>query len=98
MTQATRRLALVSDLRRCGYGLALAYVASRVLTRCDVVHIDAVKSVRAAFTQNELAQMAAEAGLDQAQIARRWPARMLLLWDRCLAGNSTALTLYKLHR
>lgn len=82
MAQATRRLIMVSDLRRCGYGLALAYVASRVLTRCDVVHIDAVKSVRAAFTQKELAHMAAEVGLEQAKIARRWPARMLLTWDR----------------
>src|SRR4051812_1092457 len=58
MAAAARRMVLVSDLRRGPYGLALAYTASRLLTRCDIVHVDAVKSVRAAFTKNELAQMA----------------------------------------
>ena len=36
--------------------------------------------VRAAFTQNELAQMAAAAGLKGAEVTRRWPARMLLMY------------------
>ncbi|HMC11182.1 MAG TPA: methyltransferase domain-containing protein, partial [Pirellulaceae bacterium] len=82
MAAATRRLVLVSDLRRCRYGLALAYVASRVLTRCPVVHVDAIRSVRAAFTMTELQQMAAKVGLAEATIAPRWPARMLLTWQR----------------
>jgi 2-polyprenyl-3-methyl-5-hydroxy-6-metoxy-1,4-benzoquinol methylase len=82
MAAATRRLALVSDLRRGWYGLALAYVASRVLTRCEVVHVDAVRSVRAAFTVAELRQMANEAGLVNAKIAHHWPGRMLLTWRR----------------
>jgi len=47
-----------------------------------VVHVDAVKSVRAAFTMTELGEMAARAGLAGATIARRWPARMLLSWQR----------------
>jgi 2-polyprenyl-3-methyl-5-hydroxy-6-metoxy-1,4-benzoquinol methylase len=82
MAAATRRLVLVSDLRRCRYGLALAYVASRVLTRCQVVHVDALRSVRAAFTIAELRNMADKAGLTDATVARRWPARMLLTWQR----------------
>jgi len=80
MAAAARRLVLVSDLRRGAYGLTLAYTASRLLTRCEVVHVDAVKSVRAAFTQNELAQMALAAGLHGAKVHRRWPARMLLTY------------------
>jgi 2-polyprenyl-3-methyl-5-hydroxy-6-metoxy-1,4-benzoquinol methylase len=82
MAAATRWLVLVSDLRRCLYGLGLAYAASRVLTRCDVVHTDAVRSVRAAFSAGELKQMAAEAGLAKATVSRRWPGRMLLTWWR----------------
>jgi len=80
MAAAARQLVLVSDLRRGSYGVALAYAASRLLTRCKVVHVDAVKSVRAAFTQIELAQMAATAELNAAKITRRWPARMLLTY------------------
>jgi 2-polyprenyl-3-methyl-5-hydroxy-6-metoxy-1,4-benzoquinol methylase len=82
MAAAARRLVLISDLRRCRLGWGLAYIVSRVITRCDVVHIDAVRSVRAAFTMAELQQMAAHAGLADATIARCWPARMLLTWDR----------------
>jgi 2-polyprenyl-3-methyl-5-hydroxy-6-metoxy-1,4-benzoquinol methylase len=82
MAAATRHLALVNDVRRSKYGLALAYVASRLFTRCDVVHVDAVRSVRAAFTVTELNQMSAAADLPGASITRRWPARMLLTWRR----------------
>jgi len=82
MVGAARRMVLVNDLRRCTYGLTLAYVASRLLTRCAVVHVDAVKSVRAAFTENELAHTALAAGLSGAKVNRRWPARMLLQWRR----------------
>jgi 2-polyprenyl-3-methyl-5-hydroxy-6-metoxy-1,4-benzoquinol methylase len=81
MAAATRHQVLVNDLRRGWYGLTLAYLASRVLTRCDVVHVDAVKSVGAAFTLAELRQIAAKAGLANAAVARRWPARMLLTWS-----------------
>ncbi len=82
MAVATRRLVLVNDLRRGAYGFALAYAASRLFTRCQVVHVDALRSVRAAFTPGELAQMANEAGLNSATVNRQWPARMLLQWQR----------------
>jgi 2-polyprenyl-3-methyl-5-hydroxy-6-metoxy-1,4-benzoquinol methylase len=78
MAAAARQMVLVSDLRRCYYGLTLAYAASRLLSRCDVVHEDAVQSVRAAFTPRELTAMAEEARLPRATIVSRWPARMLL--------------------
>ena len=82
MAAGAGRMVLVSDLRRCRYGLALAYAVSRIITRCDVVHVDAVRSVRAAFTMDELRLMAAKAGLHQATVGRCWPARMLLEWER----------------
>jgi 2-polyprenyl-3-methyl-5-hydroxy-6-metoxy-1,4-benzoquinol methylase len=82
MAAATRCLGLVSDLRRSAYGLFLAYSASRVLSRSKVVHVDAVRSVRGAFTKSELQHLAAEAGLENATVANRWPARMLLRWGK----------------
>ncbi len=75
-------LLLVSDLRRSRIGLALAWAASRLLGHSRIVRVDAVRSVRAAFTLDEVAEMAGLAGLDGAQVRRRWPWRMLLLWRR----------------
>jgi 2-polyprenyl-3-methyl-5-hydroxy-6-metoxy-1,4-benzoquinol methylase len=80
MAAAARRVVLVSDLRRCYWGLGLAFSASRLVTRCRIVHEDAVRSVRAAFTAKELLEMAEAAGLDGAAISNQWPARMLLSW------------------
>jgi len=82
MANATNHLVLVNDLRRHWWGLTLAYVAGRVLTRSSVVHVDAVRSVRAAFTMDEVRQMASAAGLQGAKISRRWPCRFLLTWER----------------
>jgi 2-polyprenyl-3-methyl-5-hydroxy-6-metoxy-1,4-benzoquinol methylase len=73
---------LVSDLRRCVPGLCAAWLASRLLTRSRVVHTDAVKSVRAAWTPDEALALASDAGLEGARVVRRWPWRMLLSWRR----------------
>ncbi|MEC7352251.1 MAG: methyltransferase domain-containing protein [Planctomycetota bacterium] len=75
-------LLLVSDLRRDPAGLLLAAAGSRALSRSPVVHVDAVKSVRAAWTPAELAGLARRAGLEGFTIGRRFPRRMLLEW-RC---------------
>lgn len=71
---------LVSDLRRCRRGLGLAWVAGRALSRSPVVHADSVRSVRAAYTPEELADFATTAGLRGFAIRRVWPFRMLLSW------------------
>lgn len=73
---------VVSDLRRSMTGLALAGVASRLATRSHVVHFDAVASVRAAFTADELKTMSLEAGLRDARIESIFPQRLRLNWDR----------------
>ncbi len=78
MAAATRRMVLVSDLRRTGFGLFLAFAFGHLLSRSPVVHRDAVRSVRAAFTIDELREMATAAGLQRFTIKRQWPARMLL--------------------
>ncbi len=82
MQRVARRCVVVSDLRRCWMGLVAAAVASRVMTRSRVVHGDAVRSVRAAFTERELRELADRAGMSGARIRRVWPFRMLLVWER----------------
>jgi 2-polyprenyl-3-methyl-5-hydroxy-6-metoxy-1,4-benzoquinol methylase len=82
MAMAARRLVLVNDLERSAAGLVLAYVGSRVLSRSPVVHVDGVRSVRAAFTAAEVAALARRAGLEGATVSRWWPCRYLLTWSR----------------
>jgi len=80
MRRAAGHLVLVNDLRRCRSGLLLAHAAARLLTRSDVVHVDAPRSVRAAFTIEEMRRLSAEAGLHSAIVRPRWPCRFLLMW------------------
>ncbi|MAJ46872.1 MAG: hypothetical protein CBC35_06140 [Planctomycetes bacterium TMED75] len=74
-------LLLVCDLRRDRLGWLLAAIFSRLVTRCSVVHVDALKSVRAGFTPEELDAMAARAGLESRSMHRCFPRRMLLQWS-----------------
>ena len=78
----TEHLLLVSDLRRDPIGLALAWGASRLMTTSRIVHVDAVRSVRGAYTIAELRSLAEEAGLFGATVRRAWPRRMLLRWEK----------------
>jgi SAM-dependent methyltransferase len=91
MARVARRAILVDDLRRTRRGLWLARVGTRLLSRSPVVHVDAVRSVRAAFTVDELAALAAEAGLAGAEICRHWPQRQLLVWRRNHTDNTELL-------
>lgn len=82
MAASARTLVLVSDLRRTRVGLALAGAAPRLVTRSRVVWHDAVASVRAAYTPDELRSLAADAGMRGARVRPAWPQRMLLVWRR----------------
>ena len=82
MASAARRVVVVSDLARSARGTALAWAASRTLTRSRVVHTDAVLSARAAFAPEEALALARRAGLAGARVARAWPCRFLLVWER----------------
>jgi ubiquinone/menaquinone biosynthesis C-methylase UbiE len=78
-------LVVVSDLRRCRSGLVAAWLAGRLLTRSRVVRVDAVRSVRAAYTTHEMQSMACDAGLDAAGafcVLRSWPWRLTLRWSK----------------
>jgi len=81
MRRAARRLVVVCDLRRSNAGYALAWLGSRTLSRSDVVHTDALRSVRAAYTISEMRDLATDAGLTGAVIQRRTPCRLRLVWE-----------------
>ena len=82
MGQAAGGMVVVNDLVRSVRGLALAYVGTRVLSTSDVVHADGPRSVRAAYTIEEVCGLARRAGLDSAAVFPRWPCRFLLVWRR----------------
>jgi 2-polyprenyl-3-methyl-5-hydroxy-6-metoxy-1,4-benzoquinol methylase len=82
MANAAERAVLVDDLRRSRIGLWLARLATCALSRSPVVHVDGPRSVRAAFTTSEMADLAAQADLQDATIVPHWPERHLLVWRR----------------
>ncbi len=75
------RSLVISDLRRSRTAAAATWAAVRVLSTSPVVHVDASRSVRAAWTPDELRAMAGRAGLDGAVVRRVWPWRMQLTWS-----------------
>jgi 2-polyprenyl-3-methyl-5-hydroxy-6-metoxy-1,4-benzoquinol methylase len=81
MKSVARRMVVISDLRRCQLGLAVAWVGSRLMSRSPIVHFDAPASVRAAWTQDELVQFARRSGMKSARVERSWPFRLLLIWE-----------------
>jgi len=81
MSGSARRLVLIQDLVRSRVGYALAYFATRALTRSRIVHIDGPRSVEASFTLEEARAVAERAGLTGATLRRCWPERFSLVWS-----------------
>lgn len=80
MAASARRILVVTDLRRSRVGLAVAAAAARAVTRSPVVHHDAPASVRAAYAEAELVELAERASLAGATVDRVWPQRLRLIW------------------
>ena len=76
---AARSLVVVSDLNRSRLGLVLAWLGTRLMTRSPVVHVDSLRSVRAAFTPAEAATLARRAGLSAFALTSHWPCRWRLI-------------------
>ena len=76
---------VVSDLVRSRRGLALAYLATHVLTASRVARVDGPLSVRAARTLAEYRMLATDAGLGAARIRRAWPERVVMEWTTAVA-------------
>ena len=82
MAGLTNQIVLVDDLRRTKLGYVFALVGCRILSRSPIVHYDGPLSVRAAYTEAEVLQMAEEAGLRGASTTPHWPQRFLFEWRR----------------
>jgi 2-polyprenyl-3-methyl-5-hydroxy-6-metoxy-1,4-benzoquinol methylase len=82
MARLSSHLVLVNDLHRGTVNYLLVALASRLVTRSAVVHVDALRSIRAAFTPREVAQLANCAGLSGARVETRRPCRLLLAWSK----------------
>ena len=82
MKQAARRVVLISDLLRSRLGYVLTWCGLRILTRSRICHVDGPLSVRAAFTAQEVLDLATSAELSGATLTRHWPERFLLTWKR----------------
>lgn len=82
MADAARLGVVVGDLRRGAWGTTLATIAPRLLTRSRVVHVDAVRSARAALSVGEVRSMTRDIAGGGWRVERRWPARMLIAWTR----------------
>ncbi|UYV11573.1 MAG: methyltransferase domain-containing protein [Phycisphaera sp.] len=83
MAAAAHRMVLISDLRRGPWGTTLAAVIPRLVTRSHVVHVDGLRSARAALSIGEARAMAR--GIAEGKgwtVARAFPARMLIRWSR----------------
>ncbi len=78
---AARRLVLIHDLIRCRAGLWLAQIGMRLLFCNDVCVHDGSRSVKGAFTIEEVRMLAVDAGLDACRIESRFPYRFLLQWS-----------------
>lgn len=75
---AVCRWLIVNDLSRSRLSYASVWLGSRLMSRSSVVHTDARLSVRAAFTREELRDMAMEAGWRDLSIRSVPPARWLM--------------------
>ena len=87
LARCARLGGVICDLRRSGTGWVLAGAASRLATRSHVVHFDAVASVRAAFTVEEMRGLVAEAGIEDAEVEHAFPQRMRISWRTVEAGS-----------
>lgn len=82
MALAAQRMVLINDLSRSRSGLALVYLATRVLSRSEVVHVDGPRSVRQAYTLDEARAMGHAAGMETCTVQARFPCRWLMTWRR----------------
>ncbi len=82
MCDAARLAFIAVDLLRTRLGFALAYLASRLLTTSHIVRFDALASVRAAYSLDEVNAIIADSGVTNARVESVWPERYRIEWRR----------------
>ena len=81
MRRVARVGVVVVDLRRNRAAWGLVWLATHLITRNRLTRHDGPLSVERAFTVDELAAMATEAGLAGAHVRAVGPARIVLRWS-----------------
>lgn len=81
MQMAADRAIIVCDLERSRWNLAMVRLASRALSRSPVVHVDALRSVRAAYTRQEFSELAERSLARPVRVERLFPCRFLMTAD-----------------
>jgi 2-polyprenyl-3-methyl-5-hydroxy-6-metoxy-1,4-benzoquinol methylase len=84
MHESAGQLVIVNDLVRSSISLILVWLGTRILSRSKIVQYDGPVSVRAAYTINEMREMAQGAGLNNCSIHRYLYCRQLLVWKRSI--------------
>ena len=80
--RVARRGIVIADLTRSRWALLLTWLAVRVISRSHMFHVDGVRSVRAACSAVELADLVRRAGLHGARIERSFPLRLIITWKK----------------
>lgn len=76
------RVVIINDLRRSPVSMFWAWLGAHVLTRSRVVHVDSIRSIRAAMTPGEFLNLAVRAGMKGGQVRKAFPARFTFTWVR----------------
>jgi len=76
------RLVIFSDLIRSSLGWILCRLTSQFLSNSPVVKQDALLSLRAAYTLDEINHLAHQSGLENFTLRKVWPERFLFVWQR----------------
>ena len=82
MGARAKKLVMVNDLIRSETSLLVVKLATLLFTRSPIVHYDGPVSVEAAFTPEEMRDLAASAGLTGSVVDVHWPCRYLLRWSK----------------
>ena len=78
MARVARRRVFVIDLHRHALAYLLYTTAGRLLVRTALVREDGALSILRGFRPDELRRLAAEAGLREIEVCRRFPFRLVL--------------------
>lgn len=81
MQAATENAMVICDLERSRTNLLVVQIASRLVTRSRIVHHDAARIVRSAYTMKEFEELAQNALARPIRVQRIFPCRMLAVCD-----------------
>ena len=82
-----RQSLIMTDLVRHPAPYWFMKATSPIFARSSITRHDAAVSIRRAYRPHEIQQIAAEAGLAQAQVYTCFPYRLILVIDRTEAGS-----------